>query len=112
MRDNEVLTRDYDLPPKTLWETMKHALTRVDGVTLEEADDAEHQASFKTGVTWTSWGQNMIARVEPLGEARSRVTITGQMRHTFLSSNVGEELHEKGFIRNLTRAIEQAVGGA
>lgn len=112
VHNNEVLTREYNLAPETLWEAMKRALTKVDGVTLEEADDIEHKASFKTGVTWTSWGQNMIATVEPLAEQKSRVAITGQIRHTFLSTNSGEELHEKGFVRNLTEALDHAAGEA
>lgn len=53
----------------------------------------------------------MFAAVKPLGEGRSQVAITGQIRHTFLSSNVGEELHEEGFVRNLTQALDGAVAG-
>jgi len=66
-------------------------------------------ASFKTGVTWTSWGQNMIARVEPLEGNGARLDITGQIRSTFLATNWGEELHEAGFVRGLTNALDQCL---
>ena len=109
MRDQEVLMKNYPTTPDTLWEAVKQALTTADGVTLKQADDAEKTASFETGVTWTSWGQNMRAKIEPLDSGKARLRIVGQIRNTFLSSNWGEELHEKGLIQNLTKAIDQAL---
>jgi hypothetical protein len=78
-------------------------------VTLEQADDAQKTATFKTGVTWTSWGQNMIARLQPLSADQVQLQINGQIRHTFLASDWGEKLHQKGFAKNLTAAIEDAI---
>lgn len=57
MRDNEVLTRECDLPAETLRAALKQALTTVDGATLGETDDAAHKATFETGVTWTIGGR-------------------------------------------------------
>jgi hypothetical protein len=107
VRDQQVLMQDYQVPSDVLWTAVKRALTTVDGITLEQADDVQKTALFKTGVTWTSWGQNMIASVEPLGADAVRLHITGQIRNTFLSSNWGEELHEKGFVRGLTDALDR-----
>jgi hypothetical protein len=109
MRDQQVLLRNYQVTPDTLWAVLKRALTKLDGVTLDRADDVQKIASFKTGMTWTSWGQNMIASVEPLGSEEVRLHITGQVRHTFLSSNWGEELHESGFVRGLTNFLERTI---
>jgi hypothetical protein len=109
MRDQQVLLRNYQVAPETLWTVLKRALTTLDGVTLEQADNVQKIASFKTGVTWTSWGQNMIASVEPLGSEEVRLHIMGQVRNTFLSSNWGEEVHESGFVRGLTNLLERTL---
>ncbi len=107
MRNQQVLIEDYRVSPDKLWEAVKTILTRVDGVTFEQADDAQKKASFKTGVTSTSWGQNMVAIIEPLGSEEARLHITGQLRHTFLSSNWGESVHAKTFVRTFTQALKQ-----
>jgi hypothetical protein len=109
MRDQQVLLRNYQVATEILWAVLKRALTTLDGVTLEQADDAEKIASFKTGVTWTSWGQNMSASVEPIGSEEVRLRITGQIRHTFLSSNWGEDLHKAGFVRGLTDFLDRTL---
>jgi Ser/Thr protein kinase RdoA (MazF antagonist) len=109
VRDNNVLMREYATDAATLWAALKRALRTVDGITLEQADDAEHTAIFKTGVTWTSWGQNMVASVEALGEQAARLHVSGQIRHTFLATNWGEELHQKTFARSLTEGIDHAL---
>jgi hypothetical protein len=109
MRDQQVLLRNYQVSPEILWSALKQALTTLDGVTLKQAEDTRKTASFKTGVTWTSWGQNMIANIEPLEQEGTRLHITGQIRHTFLSSNWGEDLHESGFVRRLNDFLDCAL---
>jgi hypothetical protein len=51
----------------------------------------------------------MIATMEALGVARTRLTVGGQMRHTFLSSGWGERVHARGFARDLERALDRAM---
>jgi hypothetical protein len=109
MRQRQVLVKQYAVAPDRLWAAIKQVLTTVDGVTLDQADDAQQTAAFKTGVTWTSWGQNMMARLQPIGADQVQLQINGQIRHTFLASDWGEKIHQKGFARNLTAAIEDAI---
>jgi hypothetical protein len=109
MGQRKVLVKQYAVAPDRLWAAIKQALITIDGVTLEQADDAQKTASFTTGVTLTSWGQNMIARIQPIGSDQTQLQINGQIRHTFLSSNLGESLHQKGFVRNLTTALDQFI---
>jgi hypothetical protein len=105
----QVLVKQYAVNPDRLWAAIKQVLVTIDGVTLDQADDAQHTAAFKTGVTWTSWGQNMIAQLQPIGSDQVQLQINGQIRHTFLASDWGEKIHQKGFARNLTAAIEAAI---
>jgi hypothetical protein len=109
MRDQQVLLQNYQVAPETLWIALKRALTTLDGVTLDQANDAQKTASFKTGVTWTSWGQNMIATIELLESEEARLHIMGQVRHTFLSSDWGEDLHSSGFVHGLTNLLDRSL---
>ena len=43
-----------------LWERLESVLTAMDGVTLIRMETDRKRAILQTGVTWTSWGQNMI----------------------------------------------------
>lgn len=109
MRNQQVLLHSYPVPAETLWAVLKRALTLLDGVTLKQTDDEQKVASFQTGMTSTSWGQNMIASLEPIGGGEVRLLIIGQIRHTFLSSNWGESLHNSGFARRLKNFLELAL---
>jgi hypothetical protein len=109
MRQRQVLVKQYAVAPDRLWAAIKQVLITVDGVTLDQADDAQKTAAFKTGVTWTSWGQNMIARLQPISSDQVQLHINGQIRHTFLASDWGEKLHQKGVARNLTAAIDDVM---
>lgn len=106
MRDQQVLLHSYQVPTETLWAALKHTLTILDGTTFVQADDAQKIVSFKTGMTATSWGQNMLASLEAIGPEEVKLLITGQIRHTFLSSNWGEDVHKSGFSRRLNHLLE------
>ncbi len=109
MPQRPVLVKQYDVAPDRLWAAIKQVLITVDGVTLDQTNEAHHTAVFRTGVTWTSWGQNMIAQIQPIGADQAQLQINGQIRHTFLASDWGEKLHQKGVARSLTTAIEDAI---
>jgi hypothetical protein len=109
MRQRQVLVKQYAVAPDRLWAAIKQVLITVDGITLEQADDAQKTAIFKTGVTWTSWGQNMIARLQPINAEQVQLQINGQIRHTFLASDWGEKLHQKEFVRHLTAALDDVM---
>lgn len=109
MRQKQVLIKHYSVTPDRLWEAIKQVLITVDGITLDRADDDQKTAFFKTGVTLTSWGQNMIAQIQPISPNQVQLQINGQIRHTFLASNWGEKLHQKGFTRNFAAALDAAI---
>lgn len=109
MAQRLVLNRVYPVSREALWELLEMVLTEVAGVTLIRTEADRKRATLQTGVTWTSWGQNMVATVEAMTPATARLTITGQVRHTFLSSGWGEALHAKGVARRLDRALGQVT---
>lgn len=109
MIDNAVLAHVYDVTPEALWNAVKVVLKITEGVTLEAADDEQMRAYFKTSMSWTSWGENMIATVEPRVTTGALLLITGHPHTNFLTTQWGEEAHQEEFSRKLTKAVRQAL---
>jgi hypothetical protein len=109
MMKKRIFLQNYQIAPERLWIALKEVLDAVDGLTLVSADDAERKARFRSGVTSTSWGQNMDAVVEAEQSTSSRLMISSQVHTTFLSSRWGESVHEKTIIRRVRKAIEVAL---
>ena len=110
MRKRQILSEKYDIAPDRLWTTLKEVLDAADGLTLVSADDAEHKARFRSGVTWTSWGQNMEAVVDVEQSTSSRLMISSQVHSTFCSTRWGEKIHESKILGPITRSIKPALG--
>ena len=109
MIKSEVMTRRFSVSPDVLWHDLIQTLTTVPGVTLGATDEARLEARFTTGVSATSWGENMIAKVESTDDGGSSVRITGQVRHTFLTTGWGERVHRRQFTRTLVSHLERGV---
>ncbi len=95
----------YPVAREVLATRLERVLTEIDGVTLIRMEADGTRAILQTGVTWSSWGQNMIATVEELAPFNTRLTVTGQVRHIFCSSGWGERFHARWFARQLNRAL-------
>ena len=110
MIDEEILTRTFEVTPESLWSAVKEALETMPDVTLKRIEDEQRRAIFTTAITWTSWGENMVATVEPGQPTGSLLKITGQAHTSFLTTKWGEELHQHQFTKNLIQAVEHALG--
>ena len=109
MVDDEILARTYDVAPESLWKAVKEALSTVIDVTLKRVEEEQRRAIFTTAVSWTSWGENMVATVEPRQPTGSLLRVTGQPHTSILTTRWGEELHQHQFTKNLVQAVEQAL---
>ena len=109
MVDNEILTRTYEEAPESLWKAVKQALSTGIGATLKEVEEEQRRATFTTDVSWTSWGENMVATVEPGQPTGSLLKVTGQPHTSILTTKWGEEVHQHQFTETLVRAVEQAL---
>ena len=109
MVDDEILTRTYEVAPELLWKAVKQALSTVTDVTLKEVEEEQHRATFTTSMSWTSWGENMVATVESGQPTGSRLKVTGHPHTSILTTKWGEELHQHQFTKNLVQAVEQAL---
>lgn len=109
MVDDEILVRSYEMSPELLWKAVKEALSTGIDVTLKKVEEEERRAIFTTEVSWTSWGENMVATVEPDQSTGSLLKVKGHPHTSILTTKWGEELHQHQFTRNLVQAIEQAL---
>jgi hypothetical protein len=109
MIDDEILVRTYEVTSEALWKAVKQALSTITDVTLKRIEEEERRAIFTTSVSWTSWGENMVATVEARQPAGSLLRITGHPHTSLLTTKWGEELHQHQFTKNLVQAVEQAL---
>ena len=109
MVDHEILTRTYEVEPESLWKAVKLALSTGIGAILKKVEEEERRATFTTDVSWTSWGENMVATVEPGQPTGSLLKVTGHPHTSILTTKWGEEVHQHQFTKNLVQAVEQAL---
>jgi hypothetical protein len=108
-KDEEILLRIYEIPVEALWKAVKQALNTLQRATLKGIDEEHRRATFTTAMSWTSWGEDMIATVES-GPTGSLLKVTGHAHTAMLTSRWGEEVHQKQFFDGLAHAIEKAIG--
>ncbi|MPY92175.1 MAG: hypothetical protein GEV08_03645 [Acidimicrobiia bacterium] len=104
-KEMELFTLSYPQGPDVVWPALKRALATMD---LREADDSNRTARFSTGMSWTSWGEYTLGRVEPEASG-SRVVVRGRPKGSFLTTNVGEKIHASGVRRDLKQALDTAL---
>jgi len=104
--EQELFTIDYPARDvDAVWNALKRALATMD---LRDADDANQTARFTTGVSLTSWGENMIARVDEAATG-ARVTVRGRAKGSFLTTKWGEDVHATGVEKDLRASIDDAL---
>lgn len=105
--EQELFTIDYPArDPQVVWDALKRALATMD---LEDPDEGTQTARFRTGVSLTSWGENMLATVDPASDGGARVTVRGRPKGSFLTTTWGEDLHAKGVEKDLRASIDDAL---
>jgi len=104
--EQELFTIDYPARDvDAVWNALKRALATMD---LRDADDANQTARFTTGVSLTSWGENMIARVDEAATG-ARVTVRGRAKGSSLTTKWGEDVHATGVEKDLRASIDDAL---
>ncbi|MBA2465443.1 MAG: HPF/RaiA family ribosome-associated protein [Nocardioidaceae bacterium] len=105
--EQELFTIDYpDRDPQTVWDALKRALSTME---LEAPDEGTRTARFRTGVSLTSWGENMLASVDLASDGGARVTVRGRAKGSFLTTKWGEDIHAKGVEKDLRASIDDAL---
>jgi hypothetical protein len=103
--ERELFTETYDTYPDTVWQAVKQALATMD---LREADDDSRTARFTSGMSLTSWGENLIANVAPDG-SRTVLTVSGRPKGSFLTTKWGEDQHARGVEKDLLGAVARQL---
>lgn len=105
--EQELFTIDYPARDvEEVWHALRRALSTMD---LQDPDDAAHTARFSTGVSLTSWGEHMIARVAQGSTGGARVTVRGRAKGSLLTTEWGEEIHAAGVEKDLRTAVDDAL---
>jgi len=106
---SQVFSLRFSADTNQVWPALKRAVDDMDGAKRGSADDTGRQLTFTTGVTLTSWGEEMQATVVPVGDDASEVQVHGTPTGTFLTTKVGEEMHANTVEKRLRRALEDQL---
>jgi hemerythrin-like domain-containing protein len=112
MSKNELFRRDYDIESEMLLDFVQQAVAGMATVTSSRLKDSGDRIEFRTSVTLTSWGDKMVAAVEPRAGDRSAVVVSGEPRVGILSTAWGEELHAATIEGQLDAALTPLVEAA
>ena len=105
--EQELFVIDYPArQPQEVWPALKRALATMD---LQDPDDEAMTARFGTGVSLTSWGEHMLAKVSGTDGGGSRITVRGRPKGSFLTTQLGEDLHAREVERDLRQSIDDAL---
>ena len=109
MSKNELFRRDYDIESEMLLDFVQQALAGMATVTSWRLADSGDRIEFRTSFTLTSWGDKMVAAVEPRAGDRSAVIVRGEPRVGILSTPWGEELHAATIESQLDAALTPLI---
>ena len=87
-------------PPDVAFAALRRAVDTMDGASFGAADDGARSLEFTTGVTLTSWGEQMRATVTE-SPGGSQVQVDGKPKGTFLTTRWGEDVHARTIERRL-----------
>jgi len=106
----EILTRHYDVPPEQLWEALRSAVDSSDKFEMEREDPETFRAEFTTGFTAYSWGKSVVAQIVVSRRGGSLLRVNARPKNGFLTTRWGEEQEVPPLERELSNAVERALG--
>lgn len=112
MSKNQLFSANYEVAPDMLLDFLQQALTAMPTVTSFKVAESGDSVEFRTSFTWTSWGEKMVARVEPADHGGSVLTVTGEPKVELLSNPWGEEIHAATIEGQLFAALAPLVATA
>jgi hypothetical protein len=110
MAGTDLFTKRFDAEPRALWDALKQTLREGEVGRAGALDEGRMQAEFTTGMSLTSWGQKLIAVVEPSERGGTLLRVQGEPRSGFLSTRWGEEAHAAQVERGLLSGVERTLG--
>lgn len=95
-------------PPETAFAALRRAVEGMDGASFGTSDDVARSLEFSTGVTLTSWGEQMRATVAE-SSGGSTVQVDGKPTGTFLTTKWGEDVHGRTVEKRLRSGMDEAL---
>ena len=110
MSDNELFSRQFSVPAPQVFDALQRALGTMPNITLQRVADTGSAVEFQTTLSLTSWGENMQATVEEVGDDAAVLRVSGRPRVGIMSTPWGEELHATQIEQQLFAGIDTALG--
>jgi hypothetical protein len=109
-RGRRVVTRTLHVggDVDSVWPALVSAIDDADCVQLGAVDDTVRRVAFSTGMTLTSWGQDVTATVNAAPDGGVDIELRGDPTYLSGTTRFGERTHLATVARRLRRAISSA----
>lgn len=105
---SQAFSFDVAAPPDAAFAALRRAVDAMDGASFGTADDSARSLEFTTGVTLTSWGEQMRATVTE-SPAGSTIRVDGKPTGTFLTTKWGEDAHGRTIEKRLRSGMDEVL---
>lgn len=105
----QAFTIDVGAAPEQAFVAVQAAIRAMDGGHVGTVDEGTRTVDFSTGVTLTSWGEELQAAVLDGEAGSSRVEVRGKPKGTFLTTKWGEDVHAATIEKRLRSELDAAL---
>lgn len=105
---DQVFDFETDADPDRAFAALRTAVENMDGGHLGDTDESARELTFSTGVTMTSWGEELQAAVTSSATG-ARIEVRGEPKGTLLSTKWGEDIHAQTIEKRLRKAYDEAA---
>ncbi len=105
---SQAFSLEVTAPPDVAFAALRRAVDEMDGASFGISDDAARSIEFRTGVTLTSWGEQMRATVTE-SQGGSTVQVDGKPTGTFLTTKWGEDVHGRTIEKRIRSGMDDAL---
>lgn len=97
----------FPVPAKQVWTALEQVLHSMSGLKVKHSDPMLMRAEFWSGVSLMSWGQNLVATIQPASDDGCYLSITGVGKFP----TVGDRDRRRRIINDLIRRVSATLQG-
>lgn len=98
-------------PKKTVFDAVMAASKNIDGFELDSADEMSGHVTFKAGVSWSSWGENIPIQLISVSPVRTKVEIISTPKTGILFGGANDFGKNRRNIEKIISAISAQLAG-
>jgi len=101
--------RDFGEEPGRVFDAFAEAVQAMPKARIDSVDPHARVIAARTGMSFTSWGENLLIKVEPSAEGRAHVTVTSTLKMQLVDWGKNKK-NVEALVASATGRLERATG--